>query len=743
MKSLKNKFRLTVVAMAAVGMIVPQTAWAGGHGGGGHSSGHSSGGSSGNSQPRVHHQPPASGVIPAPNGNTGISGIGLPKPLDASKGHSNGHDSKNLSLGGGVELPNHVKSAPNGNTGITGIGRPQGSSKTPASFVGSDAGQLGILSSMAGGASQKATNAGIIIIGGKSDALKFAPIGGHHNDFPAGLSPSSPLLRTADKGGLGILGNANHAANDAELTVGPPKSHKNSNSGGDANGTGAERITKIEANAPYRSNVRPPNYSPTKVTVGPSTSPIKPLVDQEVKTGPKLPGEAGVLGKGVLSTPANSATRVAPMKRTTHTAGFDLGPFDPTGGVINAGLEAGQAWLAGGSGGGAASAGGGGAAGGDVIAGYVADGSGGSGYGGIASNALAAATQAAANAAKAAQTAASATTGTGLLLGSSGGVPALGLSLAGAESISEYERGTVGYDGLLTRAGGRNRPGGYYQNDAPKKSVDGPIGKKRQALSGGPGSFADIAKGAAEQGNQAQAQIKVATVASSATNVAQAARKIDTMPNQTLPAGPIVDANKNPTTPATNSNRGSRLGSLIQNLSGGAGGSESPGAGGSEGGGAAPAIPATTDLAAPPTATDAAITPPVADGADLVLENIELAAPATLVAGPAYRVKFRNQGTAVAGKFEVAVVAGLDGKLTADAPRAVVEVNSLAAGQSGEVTLRLPQSALKMTGAVDGKPAVFTHLFVAVDLMNTVAETDETNNTAVVERAAVDAVATN
>src|SRR5205823_4882338 len=124
-----------------------------------------------------------------------------------------------------------------------------------------------------------------------------------------------------------------------------PKSQKNNGSNSDSNGTGAERITKLGANAPYVSTVRPPNYSPTKVTVSPSTSPIKPLLDQEVKTGPKLPGEVGVLGNGVLSTPVNSATKVDPMTRTTHTAGFDLGPLDPTGGIINAGLEAGQAIL--------------------------------------------------------------------------------------------------------------------------------------------------------------------------------------------------------------------------------------------------------------------------------------------------------------------------------------------------------------------------------------------------------------
>ena len=88
---------------------------------------------------------------------------------------------------------------------------------------------------------------------------------------------------------------------------------------------------------------------------------------------------------------------------------------------------------------------------------------------------------------------------------------------------------------------------------------------------------------------------------------------------------------------------------------------------------------------------------------DLVIEDIQLDSPATLVAGPAYRVKFRNQGTAAAANFQVALLAGLDGKLADDAPRAVVEVASLAAGQVGEVVLRLPQRALLMKGTAGGK----------------------------------------
>jgi subtilase family serine protease len=131
---------------------------------------------------------------------------------------------------------------------------------------------------------------------------------------------------------------------------------------------------------------------------------------------------------------------------------------------------------------------------------------------------------------------------------------------------------------------------------------------------------------------------------------------------------------------------------------------------------------------------------PVVSGADLVLEDIRLASPATLVAGPAYTVKFRNQGTADAANFQVGLLVGLDGKLTDDAPRAIVEVKSLAAGEVKEVTLRLPQNALMLAGP-DGRPTAFTHLFVAVDLMNTVAETDETNNTAIVERTALEPTA--
>ena len=131
-------------------------------------------------------------------------------------------------------------------------------------------------------------------------------------------------------------------------------------------------------------------------------------------------------------------------------------------------------------------------------------------------------------------------------------------------------------------------------------------------------------------------------------------------------------------------------------------------------------------------------TSPVGSGVDLVLEDIQLESPATLVAGPAYTVKFRNQGTKAAVGFQVAILVGADDILSDDAPRAIVDVSFLAAGATGEVTLRLPQRALKLVPTNGGEPAMFTHLFVAVDLFNVVPEGDKANNTAIVERSVLE-----
>ena len=153
--------------------------------------------------------------------------------------------------------------------------------------------------------------------------------------------------------------------------------------------------------------------------------------------------------------------------------------------------------------------------------------------------------------------------------------------------------------------------------------------------------------------------------------------------------------------------------------------------------------PASDTSSTPNTVASESTTTPVATtGIDLVLEDVRLAATATLVAGPAYTVKFRNQGTVDAGKFQVGIFAGFPGKLTNDAPRATIEMSGLAAGAAKEITLRLPQKAMNLTGA-DGKPTAFTRLFIGIDLNNSVVETDKTNNTAVVDRAALETTVAN
>jgi hypothetical protein len=118
---------------------------------------------------------------------------------------------------------------------------------------------------------------------------------------------------------------------------------------------------------------------------------------------------------------------------------------------------------------------------------------------------------------------------------------------------------------------------------------------------------------------------------------------------------------------------------------------------------------------------------------DLLLEDVRYVEAATLLVGPAYRVKFRNQGAEPVGKFRVALLAGLDGRVSEDSPQAMVEVAGLVGGESRELTIRLPGTAMRLASAA-GRATAFTDLFVAVDIDNVVAEVDKTNNVAILER---------
>lgn len=125
---------------------------------------------------------------------------------------------------------------------------------------------------------------------------------------------------------------------------------------------------------------------------------------------------------------------------------------------------------------------------------------------------------------------------------------------------------------------------------------------------------------------------------------------------------------------------------------------------------------------------------------DLVLEDVQYVEPATMLVGPAYRVKFRNQGLSPVGKFRVALVASIDGQASEQSPKALVDVAGLASGESSEVTVRLPVTAMKLAAA-DGKATIFTHLLVAADFDNSVVESDKTNNVAIIERTMLEVAA--
>jgi hypothetical protein len=144
--------------------------------------------------------------------------------------------------------------------------------------------------------------------------------------------------------------------------------------------------------------------------------------------------------------------------------------------------------------------------------------------------------------------------------------------------------------------------------------------------------------------------------------------------------------------------------------------------------------PAPSDAA---VADDAA----AAGDADLALEDVKFVEPATETAGPAYRLKFRNRGTRAAGKFRIGAFAERDGKLSDDAPQTVTEVANLAAGQDGEVTLRLPLAAVRLVSSASAEGVAFDQLLVVIDLDDSVVESEKSNNVASLNRTDLEAAA--
>lgn len=106
---------------------------------------------------------------------------------------------------------------------------------------------------------------------------------------------------------------------------------------------------------------------------------------------------------------------------------------------------------------------------------------------------------------------------------------------------------------------------------------------------------------------------------------------------------------------------------------------------------------------------------------DLVLEDAVMVQEATKLAGPAYAIRFRNQGLADSPRFTVAAVTSKDGSYKETAPKAEIKVPGLKAGESKDVVVRLPR-------------AKFSHLILMVDSKDDVEESNKENNASVIER---------
>ncbi|MEA1951172.1 MAG: hypothetical protein U9N87_07295 [Planctomycetota bacterium] len=97
--------------------------------------------------------------------------------------------------------------------------------------------------------------------------------------------------------------------------------------------------------------------------------------------------------------------------------------------------------------------------------------------------------------------------------------------------------------------------------------------------------------------------------------------------------------------------------------------------------------------------------------------------------GPRYRVWFRGgSDRAIASPFDIVLLAGNDEKVNDKLPMAGVRINSIEAGQTQSVDIRLPFEVLEMGQDKNNQPVPFTTLHVLVDANREIDETSEVNN---------------
>ena len=103
--------------------------------------------------------------------------------------------------------------------------------------------------------------------------------------------------------------------------------------------------------------------------------------------------------------------------------------------------------------------------------------------------------------------------------------------------------------------------------------------------------------------------------------------------------------------------------------------------------------------------------------------------------GPRYRVWLRNNGPLSATTpFNVMLIAANDPVPQADLPQAGAVVNGIAAGEIQSVDIRLPLAANRLAVTPEGQRIPFGYLHVLIDSHRELAESNESNNGAVVAR---------
>jgi hypothetical protein len=150
---------------------------------------------------------------------------------------------------------------------------------------------------------------------------------------------------------------------------------------------------------------------------------------------------------------------------------------------------------------------------------------------------------------------------------------------------------------------------------------------------------------------------------------------------------------------------------------------EVSGGGGVAGGGAA-----STDAVA--SAEMPAERPALVDLELIAIRFVDLGFPHKKL-GPAYRVRFRNAGSDdTTAPFWIALAADNGQQPTHAAKSASRQIAQLKAGGELSVDIRLPWEVMTMGSDSTGRAVPFSTLFVSLDTLGQIAETDERNNAA-------------